>query len=176
LCRTLATRACEMPQRALNYAGADYVLPVREIGPKLIELINLRETSVGDRNEQSQTDREVREHEAAFVPGQGDGRPSVFACPECHGVLWEIKDGNLVRYRCRVGHSYTEGTLQGELGDSAERALWAAMRALEEKAAMTRRMVNAASGPADYLQRLKDQLEADNQNAEIIRKMIFVQG
>jgi hypothetical protein len=37
--------------------------------------------------------------------------PSVFACPECHGVLWEGKNGNLVRYPCRLGH--TEGKLQG---------------------------------------------------------------
>ena len=168
-------RACEMPQRALNYAGADYVLPLREIGPKLIELINSREITVGNRKEQSQTDREVRDHEQAFVAGQGRGEPSVFACPECHGVLWKMEDGNLVRYRCRVGHSYTEVTLQRELGDSAEAALWAAMRALEEKAAMNRRMLNAASGPPDYLQRLKDQIEADTQNAEIIRTMIFAQ-
>ena len=24
------------------------------------------------------------------------GTPSVFSCPECHGVLWEVEDGKLL--------------------------------------------------------------------------------
>jgi hypothetical protein len=35
------------------------------------------------------------------------GKPSHFTCPECHGALWEIEDGSLLRYRCHVGHAYT---------------------------------------------------------------------
>ncbi len=35
------------------------------------------------------------------------GRRSVLACPDCHGVMWEIREGDLLRYRCRVGHAYT---------------------------------------------------------------------
>jgi two-component system chemotaxis response regulator CheB len=35
------------------------------------------------------------------------GRRSVLACPDCHGVMWEIDEGELVRYRCHVGHAYT---------------------------------------------------------------------
>ena len=27
------------------------------------------------------------------------GRRSVLACPDCHGVMWEIDEGDLVRYR-----------------------------------------------------------------------------
>lgn len=35
------------------------------------------------------------------------GRRSVLACPDCHGVMWEIDEDDLVRYRCHVGHTYT---------------------------------------------------------------------
>jgi len=28
------------------------------------------------------------------------GRRSVLACPDCHGVMWEVNEGELVRYRC----------------------------------------------------------------------------
>ena len=31
------------------------------------------------------------------------GRRSVLACPDCHGIMWEIDEGELVRYRCHVG-------------------------------------------------------------------------
>jgi two-component system, chemotaxis family, protein-glutamate methylesterase/glutaminase len=36
------------------------------------------------------------------------GRRRRFRCPEFSGALWELREGQLVRYRCRVGHSYSE--------------------------------------------------------------------
>lgn len=81
---------------------------------------------------------------------EGEGTPSVFVCPECHGVLWEFKDGKMVRFRCRVGHSYGTESLSKELSMASEAALWAAVRALEEKAALHRRV---AEGWASILGR-----------------------
>ena len=180
--------AGEMPQRALDYAGADFILPVAGIGPKIVELVHSRDGAMNNpkkHNRERKTNArrnkkngnpshsEVREHEEDFTSEQGNGKASVFACPECHGVLWEMKDGQLLRYRCRVGHAYTVDSLKSELGESAERALWAAMRALEEKAAMARRISASTKGPNNYLQRLNEQAEADTGNAEVIRKIIF---
>ena len=116
---------------------------------------------------------EIRQNEHTAYLNEGHGKPSVFACPECHGLLWELHDEKMVRYRCRVGHGYTQATRKGELNESAERALWAAMRALEEKAGMTHRMLDSAKGPRSYTERLKDQAKADMENAHVIRKMIF---
>ena len=36
----------EMPKCALEYAGADYILPLQEIGPKIVELVNRREVAM----------------------------------------------------------------------------------------------------------------------------------
>ncbi|TIL44329.1 MAG: chemotaxis protein CheB, partial [Mesorhizobium sp.] len=33
------------------------------------------------------------------------GELSLFVCPECHGPLWEIEDGDMLRYRCHTGHA-----------------------------------------------------------------------
>lgn len=66
------------------------------------------------------------------------GKPSPYACPDCHGILFEEEDGNLLRFRYRVGHAYSEETLSLDLGDGAEKALWAAFRALEENALASR--------------------------------------
>ena len=104
---------------------------------------------------------------------EGEGTPSVFACPECHGVLWELRDGDLVRFRCRVGHSYGPESLASELSGASEAALWAAMRALEEKAAMQRRIADGLSTNSKSSSRLRDQSIADDNNARIIRDMIF---
>lgn len=76
--------------------------------------------------------------------GEVPGTPSVFTCPECHGTLWEIQDGNLLRFRCRVGHAYSAESMLAEHEESLEAALWSALRALEESTALARRMAASA--------------------------------
>jgi two-component system chemotaxis response regulator CheB len=73
-----------------------------------------------------------------------DGNPSGFACPECGGALWELTEGELLRFRCRVGHAFSSDTLLAEQSDSVEEALWMALRALEENAALPRRLAGRA--------------------------------
>jgi hypothetical protein len=103
---------------------------------------------------------------------EGDGMPSVFACPECHGVLWEFKDGKILRFRCRVGHSFGTESLGKGVSMASETALWAAVRALEEKAALQRRLADGI-GERSMSYRLLDQSSADAANARLIRDMIF---
>src|SRR5215469_14573371 len=94
-------QASEMPRRALEYGGADYRLPSKAIAPKLIELIHSRETVMkGSRRarkthktKKNESDREIRGNEEVAYSTEGSGNPSVFACPECHGVLWQVRDG-----------------------------------------------------------------------------------
>src|SRR5262249_22840731 len=68
------------------------------------------------------------------------GTPSAFSCPDCGGVLWELERDDLLRFRCRVGHAYTGTALAEQQGEAAERALWAAFRALEEDSSFARRL------------------------------------
>lgn len=173
----------DMPANALRYGGADYVLPSAEIGAKLVELaheshkviaMTQRKKGVVKSGAAGKAPLERPEsNERVAYAEEGVGEPSVFACPECHGVLWQIKEGESVRYRCRVGHAYSEVTLNEELSHAAESALWAAMRALEEKAAMSRRMADASMGPQRWRQRLKEQAETYATHAEIVRRMIL---
>ncbi len=104
---------------------------------------------------------------------EGEGNPSVFACPECHGVLWELREGNLVQFRCRVGHSYGSDSLVMELSQASEAALWAALRALEEKAAMQRRIAEGMSSHLTSVARLRDQSDSDDAHARVLRDIIF---
>lgn len=104
---------------------------------------------------------------------EGEGNPSVFACPECHGVLWELREGNLTQFRCRVGHTYTTDSLVVELSEASEAALWAALRALEEKAAMQRRIADAMTVDGKSAGRLRDQSQSDEAHARVLRDMIF---
>ena len=68
------------------------------------------------------------------------GERSLLTCPECHGLLWEIKDGDLVRYRCHVGHAFTLEALEAEQATELDRALSSALRALSERIHVVRRL------------------------------------
>jgi two-component system chemotaxis response regulator CheB len=58
--------------------------------------------------------------------------------------LWELREDFLVRYRCRVGHSYTEAGLVDNKARAVEDALWTALTALEESAALASRVADRA--------------------------------
>jgi two-component system chemotaxis response regulator CheB len=61
-------------------------------------------------------------------------------CPECGGVIWELADGELTRFRCHVGHSFSAESMLELQSDSVETALWTALRVLEERADLLRRL------------------------------------
>ena len=186
----------EMPQRARAYADPQYVLHTEEIAPALVRLVNsapvetdmpnkpsakesAKESKKGNGkgnglNQSTKPDAATKPEDNlnAAYPEESEGVPSVFACPECHGVLWELREKELVRFRCRVGHSYGADSLTKELSAASEGALWAAMRALEAKAAMQRRIADGM-GSEKVSKRLRDQSAADDANARLIRAMIF---
>ena len=102
------------------------------------------------------------------------GKPSRFTCPECHGTLWEIDDGSLLRYRCHVGHAYTAEAMLDAQTTSAEEMFWSLLRAHQERAALARRM--AQRERAQSRERLADELQKRalgyDEDAEIVRTLL----
>jgi two-component system, chemotaxis family, protein-glutamate methylesterase/glutaminase len=163
----------QMPQCALQYGGADHVLPGREIGPCLIKTVNKcagGAMTKPESNAQQPDDAEA--NRTAASPEESEGLPSTFSCPDCHGTLWELRNGDLTRFRCRVGHAFTINSLAEEQAQAVENALWAAMRALEEKSALSRRLAESTFSKG-VSSRLLEQAETDHDHAELIRKILF---
>jgi two-component system chemotaxis response regulator CheB len=132
-----------MPGSALDNVDVDHCLCLGEMAPLLVQLAHEpveaggAEPVSGDMDFESELAKlDLQAVERDPRPGQ----PSVFTCPECHGNLWEIQDGELIRFRCRVGHAYSADSLQAGQSEALEAALWTALRALEEKAALARRL------------------------------------
>ena len=162
----------EMPAHALQYSGADCVLRVNEMANLLVNVSQEQPRGKSSRVEGSVPNRNVEDR--ADLEGSGnkekEGTPSPFACPECHGVLWEVKEGELLRFRCRVGHAYTANALRAAMSEATEDALWAAMRALEEKAALMRRL--APRSATRLAGAYEEEAQAYDKHAESIRGIL----
>lgn len=102
------------------------------------------------------------------------GEPSVFACPDCGGVLWEIDENGFLRFRCRVGHAFTARHLHAEQRHAVETALWSALRALEESAALYQRLATRATQGRQPHTAARYQERADNtgENARVLRDFL----
>src|SRR5206468_13071415 len=70
------------------------------------------------------------------------GMLAPFGCPDCGGTLWELREGELVRFRCRVGHAWTSEALLSSQSETLDAALWTALRALEESAALSQQLAD----------------------------------
>ena len=77
--------------------------------------------------------------------GSPTGEPSPYACPDCHGVLNTVPDPGVLRFRCRTGHAWSAESLVSQQDTDVEEALWTALRVLEERAEMSRRLAAMAT-------------------------------
>jgi two-component system chemotaxis response regulator CheB len=101
-------------------------------------------------------------------------RPAGLACPSCHGALFELPGEPTPRYRCWVGHAWSPQTLLDEQAAAFEGALWMALRSLDEKASLARRMGAAAQarGSDGAAERYDAVSEEAEQAGQLIRELI----
>ncbi|MEM6753580.1 MAG: chemotaxis protein CheB [Cyanobacteria bacterium P01_C01_bin.38] len=169
-----------MPRSAIeNVDDIDYILPLSEIPSVLVELANTpieaeAENPVSHEME-IETDLVDMDSET-FNNDDRAGKPSTFACPDCGGTLWELQHNNLLRFRCRIGHAYSLESLLAKQSDALEDALWFALRALEEKASLTKRMAQKMRDRNQVLaaERLDEQASDAVARANIIRETLLM--
>lgn len=136
-----------MPLNAIEHVKVDYVLPLQEIGALLVRLAHeaVQELEEDSTSEDMDIETRMAKFEMKTIHDYHKvGTPSAFSCPDCGGVLWEIHDGDLLRFRCRVGHAFSVESMFSGQADEIEAALWAAMKTLEESASLARRMMKQA--------------------------------
>jgi two-component system, chemotaxis family, protein-glutamate methylesterase/glutaminase len=136
-----------MPRSAIEHVAIDHVLPVQEISTLVAQLASrpAEPLEVSAMSEEPTSDASADEI-AIADRHQQPGQPSTMSCPECHGVLWEVNDEELVQFRCRVGHAYSAEALLVHQSEQLEAALWTGLRALEEHSALARRLAARADG------------------------------
>jgi two-component system chemotaxis response regulator CheB len=152
--------APSMPSCAMEATEVDFVLPATEIGIRLTELVSTQ----------------AEEKLQVISNGTKNMEPTgqVYSCPECGGVLEEKQEGEMVRFKCRVGHLYSPESLMADQGLATERALWAAIRSLEEQAEFSERLANSSEQKqrARLARRFSDRAKASRDDASVLRGLL----
>ena len=171
-----------MPEHALRSLTPDHVVPAFEIGDVLNKISN---ENVEPTNNHTASELLRWENEIASVGWTSEGAetvgtPSEFSCPDCQGVLSGIDvdfEGGR-RYRCRVGHAWTSEALLAAQGSALERALWTALRTLEEKTALSLRMAEHARerGNLVIAERYNRLAHETTEASEVLRRQIAGSG
>jgi two-component system chemotaxis response regulator CheB len=125
----------DMPFNAINQLNADYVIPVGQMGPILVQLV--AEKLPSERINVPQdilTEAKIAERISSDLEAVNSlGEQVPFNCPGCGGVLWKIGTGKEMRYRCHTGHAYTYKSLLAEQTSKIEETMWTALRMFEER-------------------------------------------
>jgi two-component system, chemotaxis family, protein-glutamate methylesterase/glutaminase len=167
----------DMPQNAMAAVKVDHVLSRLEIASVLARLARepVKETAEAVPPQiEKETEIEAMNMNTADDDKPGD--PSVYGCPECGGVLWDLNDGELLRFRCRVGHAYGAEGLLAEQTEGLDTALWTAYRALEENASLARRLAERAKKDQQkklLVDRFERRARSAEEHAEIIKKLLM---
>lgn len=169
-----------MPENALRTVMADHKLPASEIGALLANLVTQPSTHQSEPGMQEQ-EKEKREVHIALgrEPLQENitayGELSPFTCPECHGVLTRLKEGDLVRFRCHTGHAFSVDSLLASLTENIEANLWTAIRSIQESIILLNHMGDhyaEANHPKFAASFFKKSQEAQKRAGQV-RKIVF---
>lgn len=160
---------------ALRYVDVDHIAPAAQLGRLLGKLAaepagESKPAPAGLRLEAAVS---AQEH-STMKNEDRLGELSVFTCPECHGPLWEIEDGDMLRYRCHTGHAFTADAMMEAQSTEADELLWSLLRSHQQRAEFTRRMAEREvtrdrSGLAVQLRERAKEYDAD---ARLIERIL----
>jgi two-component system chemotaxis response regulator CheB len=168
----------DMPRNAATIAGADYVLPLAAIAATLVRLAAQPVPEEGNRAMPDPIERlpeRITRDMAEQEDGEKRGHQAVFACPECGGVMWQVDEERLVRFRCHVGHAYYGEALLAEQSEALEAALWTAVRAFKEKTVLARQLGarEQALGNFGPAERFEEEARLAERYGRVIQDMLL---
>ena len=177
-----------MPASALAEVEVDHVAPAEALGPLLARLAHEPagpQPSEAELARHGETTDQLH-RELGIVAVDDDyhqraeryGEPSRFPCPECGGVLWDVSGEGPVRFRCEVGHAHSAASLAESQTEVIEAAMWAALRALEDKVELSRRRAATAreNGLTGLIEQFVVEEQAAQQHAAQLRALLRLTG
>jgi two-component system, chemotaxis family, protein-glutamate methylesterase/glutaminase len=166
-----------MPRSAIDHVEVDHVVRLADLARLLVELTRARTAPWTGESVPVEVEVEVKiakEHNPVDAGLEKIGRPSPYACPECHGVLLQFKEGTRARFRCHTGHAYSIDSLVAAVSEGIEESLWIAVRSLEEAGLLLQTLAAQVDeghdgGNAD---RLRQRAEEARRQSDEVRRLV----
>ncbi|MDB5929296.1 MAG: CheB methylesterase [Polaromonas sp.] len=167
-----------MPQSSISHVKVDMVAPVKELAK---EVITLSKQTVSDQALPAGSKQHFVENRIS-MEGNGLrlgvmklGAVSKYTCPDCHGVLVQIEEGSIVRFRCHTGHAFSLQTLLAEVNGSIDKGLWDTLRAVEERIMLLRQMAGLAetAGRKEAAAQWEAQADEADERVEVLRELVL---
>ena len=135
----------DMPLEALRVSDVDYRVNLVDLGALLKKLVAMEPGPALVPPADIRLEVEIA---LGRPTGTDDATrladPVALSCPACGGVLSEMRRTPPLRFRCQVGHAYTAEALVEEQVGSVDGALRVALRIVEERALVSRKMAEEA--------------------------------
>jgi two-component system chemotaxis response regulator CheB len=158
-----------MPVSAVARADVDAAVPAEEIAASLIMLIEMSEEASANGGGPSIA-APLEMSKAELTNGTLTG----FTCPECGGPIWELEPEQLGTFACHVGHRFSAQSMLEQHREAVERALWGAIRILDERAALVTRLAErmTAQGGERSAQKFAERAREAAGHADVIRALL----
>jgi two-component system chemotaxis response regulator CheB len=150
-----------MPKNALDAGVIDHKVSAAGAGELLARLADRQNTEPDmepDRAMELENRIAMGRRFATSVDPEVLGPPSGYTCPDCNGSLMTLSEKS---FRCHVGHAWSSESLLTARDDEIEGALWIALRSLQEKAKLSRKLAKTvgAGRMSDRYSKLADEAE-----------------
>ncbi|AMJ67157.1 chemotaxis protein CheB [Hymenobacter sp. PAMC 26628] len=151
-----------MPESALRNVAVDHVLPVAAMGALLVGLVG--PAHAGPAHALSippdlRLEAAIAERTVGTAGQMGElGTLVPFTCPDCGGNLWDVTQGEVLRFRCHTGHAYTAASMLEGSQRKMQETLWVALRMMEERKNLLASLAarDEAYGTGRHTERLDD--------------------
>jgi two-component system chemotaxis response regulator CheB len=170
-----------MPKSAISHVQVDFIGTATELAGEIASQV-LTPTEFTDAPPKNK--RHLIEN-GISITGNGLeagvmtlGQISNYTCPDCHGVLVQIREGSIVRFRCHTGHAFSIKSLIAEVNAAIDTGLWDTLRAVEERIMLLRQMgdLTEGSGNIEAAEQCRTQARNAESRLQPLRELVLDPG
>lgn len=164
----------DMPRSAFNYVEVDAALPIAGIAAAIEQYARTPPGEMQPPHVEVSLSSKKMDESGDAQGIKAVGRPTRLSCPACGGPIFDVSNGDILHYQCRVGHSFTAEVLEGEQTEVVEAALWTALRTLGDQIILRRKMLERARKRQMGMltERLEREIAEDERHLAVVRSVL----
>ncbi|HSU49071.1 MAG TPA: chemotaxis protein CheB [Segetibacter sp.] len=160
----------DMPISVLETMEVDYCVPLDKMGETILSIIQHAPPEIKVTQNEVLKEAQIAERTMTDIETVAQlGQQALYACPDCGGGLWDISGSEIKRFRCHIGHAYSEKDLLIKQEESIESTLWVALRMMEERKMLYKKISSDESNKGLLRLSISHEQKADELEEHILK-------